>query len=171
MIEQFKALRKIFNMDDGSLPDIEVCNLTKDEVISGYEIIRSSSVEIISQNPSYWSISKAKEIGLTIDDNPSNLVVDGKAEPFHICFGGIISPTGKKIPNLGLYVFQDCLAFDYRKGPEWDLEAIKGLFELLMKILKGNNNPTISHKSNIDDPEGTIFQNIWHDYWSAQHVA
>ncbi len=171
MIEQLETLRQKFKEDDGSLPDIEVCNLTRDEVISGYEIIRSSSKLIITQNPCYWSILEEKEVTITFDENPAGLVVDGRAEPFHIVFGEISSPKGGKVPNLGLYVFQKCLALDYRRGPEWDIQVIMGLFELLKKMTKGNRNQAICHKGNIDDPEGKLFQNIWNEYTRAQQVA
>ena len=127
MIEHWNKLWLILRENDGSLPDIELDNLSGDEVISGYEIIRNSSKNISSKEPYYWSKSKEVEVPFTFNDNPSKEVVSGEAECFHICFDGIQSPTGKPIPELGLFVFTDCLSFDYRMGPEWKIQAIEGL--------------------------------------------
>jgi len=166
MIEHWNRLWDIFRENDGSLPDIELDNLSGHEVISGYEIIRNSARRISSQEPTFWSTTKETDVPFTFKDNPAIDVVSGEAECFHLCFDGITSPTGKVIPELGLFVFTDCLSFDYRMGKEWNTEAIEGLFELLLLLSKSFKDMTLSHKNNIND-EYNIFMNAWTAYNNA----
>jgi hypothetical protein len=93
-------------------------------------------------------------------------LVSGEAECFHLFFDGITSPTGKVIPELGLFVFTDCLSFDYRMGKELNAEAIERLFELLLLLSKSFKDMTLSHKNNIND-EYNIFMNAWTAYNNA----
>jgi hypothetical protein len=163
MIEHWNRLWKIFRENDGSLPDIELDNLSGDEVISGYEIIRNSAARISSKEPGFWSTTKDTEVPFIFENNPAIDVISGEAECFHLCFDGITSPTGKAIPELGLFVFTDCLSFDYRMGPDWNIEAIEGLFELLLLLSKELKEMKLSHKNNIND-EDNIFANAWLAY-------
>ena len=150
----------IFQEDDGSLPDIELDNLSGDEVILGYEIIRNSSTHISSKDSTYWSIVKEKDIPILFTDNPATKVISDDAEPFHLCFGGIKSPTGKTIPDLGLFVFQNSLALDYKMGEDWNKDAIDGLFELLISLDNKFTNMKLSSVNNIFD-EDEVFLNTW----------
>lgn len=164
MIENWDNLLEVFGTDDGSLPDIELYNLSGDEVIHGYEFIRNHADRISSIEPSYWSTLKDCDVHFSFEDNPAIQVVSGEAESFHLCFNGVISPSGKHIPELGLYVFTDCLSLDYRMGPQWNKQAIQGLFELISCMSKDYRNMKISHKSNINDHGGSIFQSHWTEY-------
>ncbi len=164
MIENWDALLKSFGTNDGSLPDIELDTLSGDEVIHGYEFIRNHAERISSKEPSYWSKSNNCDVPFAFEDNPAIQVVSGEADPFHLCFDGVVSPFGKKIPELGLYVFADCLSFDYRMGPQWNKQAIQGLFELISCMSKDYTNMKISHKTNIIDHDGSIFQSHWAAY-------
>ncbi|AEG01140.1 hypothetical protein [Methylomonas methanica] len=167
MIKNWSSLLEIFGTDDGSLPDIEIDNLSGDEVISGYDFIRNHAERISSKEPSYWSTSKDCDVTFKYEDNPACQVVSGEAESFHLCFDGLKSPSGKKIPELGLFVFSDCLSFDYRMGAQWDEQAVKGLFELILCLSKDYANMKICHRNNINDDDGTIFQSHWDAYKNA----
>ncbi|WP_444946300.1 hypothetical protein ACJJIP_04640 [Microbulbifer sp. VTAC004] len=167
MIEDWSELIEIFGENDGSLPDIEIANLTAEEVILGYEILRNHAGCISSENTYYWSVSKQCEVPISLEDNPSELVVSSEAEPFHLCFGNVKSPSGKELPELGLFVFSNSLALDYRMGPEWNQDAIEGLFELISAITKKSQNFEIEHKTNINDHDGSIFKSHWAAYQNA----
>lgn len=90
-------------------------------------------------------------------------MISGEAECFHVCFNGIKSPTGKSIPELGLFVFTDSLSIDYRMGPQWNIDAIKGLFELLLKLSNEFKDMKISHQGNLFDEED-VFVKAWIHY-------
>ena len=167
MIECWDNLLEVFGTDDGSLPDIELDHLSDDEVIRGYEFIRNHAARISSKQPSYWSKSKDCDIPFGFEDNPAIKVVSGEAESFHLRFDGFKSPSGKQIPELGLFVFIDCLSFDYRMGPQWNKESLQGLFELISCMSKDYENVKITHKTNINDDDGSIFKKHWAAYQHA----
>lgn len=154
----------LFETDDGSLPDIEIDNLSGEEVISGYEFVRNSAESLATLNPYYWSTTQNREIPIKFADNPSIHVVSGEAESFHLCFDGIKSPMGKTIPTLGLFVFPDGLNFDYRMGSDWNLEAVQGLFEFLDALSKKFKEMQLSHTNIYDD--GTILRDAFFKYSS-----
>lgn len=156
----WNKLLKILEVDDGSLPEIELNNLLADEVIDAYEFLRVHSEKISSIDPSYWSILENRPVLFSYKNNPSIFVVKNEADPFHICFDGIRSPNGKKVLQLGVYVFKDSLTLDYKMGSQWNY----GLFELLEGITKNCNKVEVLHKNNINDNDGSIFQILWQRY-------
>lgn len=164
MVRDWCELLEIFGTNDGSLPDIELNNLSGAEVIHGYNFVKGHSGFISSKDPSFWSTSRNCDVPFSYLDNPADLVVSGEAESFHLCFGGLKSPAGKLIPNIGLFVFADCLTFDYRMGPEWTKEAIEGLFELISAMSESFKNMEISHQANMNDDDGSIFKKYWTAY-------
>jgi hypothetical protein len=167
MIKDWSKLLKVFGTNDGSLPDIELCNLSGFEVIHGYNFVRNHSSRISSKEPSFWSTSKNCDVPFSYGDSPAELVVSGKAESFHLCFDDIKSPSGKLIPELGLFVFTDSLSFDYRMGPQWNKESIEGLFELIFIMSSDFKCMEICHKTNINDDDGSIFKEHWTAFQNA----
>jgi len=161
-------LLEIFRDNDGSLPDIELHDLSGDEVIRGYNLLKGFSEKISSEKAYYWSVKEEIEIPITFNDNPSIKVVSGEAEPFHLCFDGITSASGKRVPELGLFVFEDWLSLDYRMGPEWNFEALQGLFEILYSLHQNSKSMKIVHRANINDDDGTIFKSAWEAYKSSK---
>ena len=164
MAVDWQEIFTLFETDDGSLPDIELTNLSGAEVIYGYEFLRDHSKSFETLNPYYWSNTQEKEIPIKFADNPAIQVVSGEGQVFHLCFNGIESPTGKAIPVLGIFVFPDCLDLDYRMGYGWSIEAVQGLFELLYAMNQGFQNMELFHKINYNDEDGIIFQSAWLEY-------
>ncbi|USH05323.1 hypothetical protein K6Q96_19125 [Grimontia kaedaensis] len=166
MIEHLKEVQEILKENDGSLPDIEINEIKGEEVVRAYEIVRDASENLTSEECYYWSLRHNKDINIKYGDNPASLVISEEAEPFHVCFDGTVSPTGKKIPVLGVFVFHESFNIDIRMGPEWTLEAIEGLFELIKKITKNCSNYELKHSGNIFDEDG-IFERVWEIYKDA----
>ncbi len=158
MIIDLDLLHSIFGTDDGSLPEIEFYNLRENEVVSAYRSIRDHSNAISSRKPNFWHVTKDKEVVISIKDNPAELVVTETAEPFHLCFSGLKSPSGNNIPELGVFVFKESIALDYRMGPQWNNEAIEGLFELIKFVFNDFCDVQILHKSNENDVDGKLLE-------------
>lgn len=167
-MEFWSNLRRILREKDGALPDIELNGLSRDEVVLGYDLIRNASNRISSKDPSYWSIPNNKDISIKFEDNPAKDVVQGKAEGFHLCFDGVQSPSGKIMPELGVFVFNDSLNIDYRMGEGWTDEAIEGLLDILYALFQNCKNMKLSHKGNMFDPDGSIFEESWIAYISSR---
>lgn len=166
MIEQWKRVQQILKENDGSLPDIELNDLSDADVVECYKMIRDFSKKLTSDECSYWSPRLERDIYITFQENAAELVNSGEAEPFHVCFDGTVSPSGKSIPVLGLFVCEGTVILDYRMGPEWTLEAIEGLFELLKHTTSQLSNYSLKHTGNYFDDEG-IFEEVWGIYKNA----
>ncbi len=167
MFGNWDSLVTLFGKDDGSLPDIELNKLSGEEIVRGYEFVRNHTTHISSKEPYYWSKTNDCEVPIAFEDNPAILVVSGEADSFHVCFGGVHSPSGKSIPELGLFVFPHGLAFDYRMGSQWNREAIEGLFEFIAGMSKDYVAMEIEHQTNINDCNGDIFKFHWEAYKNA----
>lgn len=167
MFDSWNELEPLFQTPDGALPDIELNNVFPKSVAIGYEFIRDNSVWPTHTVPSYWSKTAERDVDFTQSDNPAKYVVEETADSFHICFDSTLSPSGYKIPNLGVFIFQDSISLDYRAGPDWNVEAIKGLFEVIGYIYSISNTMSLKHLGNICDDTGDILESAWNSYKNA----
>lgn len=126
-------LHEQFDTDDGSLPDIYIHNLKSDAIVSAYALLRDRATAVVTKCPDYWSTRLQQRLPLDAVPNASTLVLSGEAEPFHVVFGGITA-KGVVIPDLGVFVFQECIALDYRMGREWGPPELEAFFELLVEL-------------------------------------
>ena len=156
-----KELIEIFQKRDGALPDIELNNLTSSELISVYAFLRGCAKRISSAGAYYWCLKTESEVSIRINDNPATLVASSEAEPFHLCFDGITSPSGCKVPELGIFVFQDSLVIDYQMGASWTESALIGLFEIIDRIKVIAPKMDLKHRGNIFDNDGGLLESYW----------
>jgi len=133
------SLHDLFDTDDGCLPDIEMEGLPAEAVAELYAFLRSRSELVgymphsLTGQPCFWSVAEQEEVPLDAVPNPARLMSEGAAEAFHVILGGLRF-GGAVIPDLGLFVFSDALAFDYRMRPEWGPAQVVALFECLRQI-------------------------------------
>lgn len=132
MSQLWNQLHDLFDTDDGSLPDIELNNLTAEEIENIYAYLRLNS-KIVSCGAYFWSITTQEEVPVDSVENAASLVVRGEAEGFHILVGGLTFGE-TVIPDLGIFVFKDSISLDYRMGQEWGSAEVDALFALFSKI-------------------------------------
>ncbi len=132
--ELWDQLHDLFDTDDGSLPDIEINNLSGREVIEIYAYLRAHS-RITSNQQYFWSTTENKDVPVDAVPNAAQLVVNGEAEVFHVVVQGLAF-GGAIIPDLGIFVFNDFITLDYRMGLEWGPAELNALFLCFGKILK-----------------------------------
>jgi hypothetical protein len=125
----WQQVGKCFATDDGSLPGIEVADLSPQGVAAVYAMLRRRS-RMASDSTEFWS--RTREASLPVDSVPNAavLVAAGEAEPFHHCISGAVA-AGVELPELGVFVWPDAVELDYRMGPESGPAQVAGFFELL----------------------------------------
>jgi hypothetical protein len=159
----------ILNEDDGSLPDINFNFACASVAADAYALIQSRATTLTSVGSYYWSKTLEAEVPIAFGQNPAVAFLNGESEPFHVVFGGLSAESGAKIPDLGFFVLgTDFVALDYRMGPEWDVAAVEGLFDL-MRGLSNLAECRVTHTENISDPMGTILCGAFENYVSANH--
>ncbi len=148
-----------FSEDDGSLPGIEIRNLAPDEVAHIYAWIRSNSV-VASLAPAFWD--NREEVDRPIDSVPNAalLVATGQAAPFLVAVNGL-TVDRVTIPCLGIFVFQDTIALDYRMGSAWQPEQVFAFFSLLRHLVLFSAAGTIHPASNEGPPYPEAFAVSW----------
>src|SRR5262245_34025026 len=109
----WNELRDLFDRDDGSLPEIRVDYVDPAAMVAGYALLRGRAARVVSENAYFWSKTHSAERPLDSVPNAAALVASGEAEAFHVVLAGIQSRNAA-IPDLGLFVFPDQLALDYR---------------------------------------------------------
>ena len=162
----WKRCGHLFDKDDGSLPDIEFEFTGPREVMRAYAFIQGCASSFESTESHYWSRGSQAEVPLTFRDDPAQAVVSGDAEPFHVVFGGVQSPTGKQVPSLGVFVFPSVLALDYRMGSGWHAESVTGLFEIISGIVEFSEGESFEHKGNLNE-SGTELLQTYRQWASA----
>jgi hypothetical protein len=151
------AAISVLKENDGSLADIEFDYDETPAATQAYAFIRSHAAGLVSMNNCYWSKSREDECGFGFDDDPTLALMAGDAEPFHVVFGGLRSPGGYVVPDLGVFCFTpSSLSLDYRMGPEWDAAAVTGLFEILRALSGLSERTRLAHLNNIYDRDDIL---------------
>jgi hypothetical protein len=164
-----QSILRILSENDGSLPDIEFDFGLEKCVATAYQIIQNQSSYIDSLKPYYWSRLREIEVPIIFGQNPAEILLTGDAEPFHLVFGGIISLSGKSVPDLGVFVLcETVISLDYRMGEYWNEQSIEGLFEIMSRLKFLSCNTNIKHLGNFFDYEETILLSAFND-WQADN--
>jgi hypothetical protein len=160
--ELWAKVRDCFATDDGSLPGIEIDCLSSAEVSAVYLNLRGRS-HLYNEAAEFWS--EVEHASLPIDSVPdaAALVVRYQAAPFHICIDGLVA-GGHALPTLGLFIFQDMIAIDYRMGPCWGPGEVKGLFLLLRELCKLAPSAVVKPATGEGPPDPDRFAQAWADF-------
>lgn len=155
--DSIDAIVAVLDENDGSLPDIEIDYCGTPALQRAYAYLRSRSGCLNSNRNVYWSKRRNAECEFGFDDDPTQALIDGDAEGFHVVFGAIRSPGGNAVPDLGMGCYKvDWLRLDYRMGPEWNSAAVIGLFELLRDLSSLAQKVEITHSNNIFDEQDAL---------------
>ncbi|MFS2036554.1 hypothetical protein ACEN8I_21215 [Polaromonas sp. CT11-55] len=126
-------LSRYFETNDGSLPEIEVTFSDSSRMLLAFQHLYNRGARNVTANGgSLWLTQSQTEAPFSGPESAS-LVVSGAAEAFHVVLGDIAG-SDRTIPDLGVFVFPDTLAFDYRMGPDWGSPEIQSLLALLRQL-------------------------------------
>ena len=162
----WERVRLIFETDDGSLPGIEITGLGGQQVVDVYSMVRCGA-ELCTTGASFWSKESQANCPVDSVSNPAELVVSGNAEPFHHCVRGL-TIDGIELPELGIFVFADCIELDVRPGPCWGPREVEGLFRLLLAVLQKAPTAHVSLAQEVTEIETDLFRAAWDEYRSRQ---
>jgi hypothetical protein len=118
--------------DDGSLPTVELDQLNPESVGKLYRFIRERG-HCVSESPTVWDDKEQSDVPLMSLGDPCAWLHQGRIDSFHCCFGGI-SKGDTSIPDLGIFVFKDCVQIDFRMGREWNPTNVDAFFRLLADL-------------------------------------
>ena len=129
-------LRRYFETDDGSLPEIEFEFESPEKIVQAFERFFCLGAVDATANGGckLWNIRENKEIPFS-GPQASRLLQGGEIEPFHIVLSGI-SLGGTSIPELGVELYPAGMTIDYRMGPEWGEAQIRAI-AILLRDLEG----------------------------------
>jgi hypothetical protein len=165
----WRDLRDLFEIDDGSLPEIRVVYADRRAPVAGFGHLRKRAARVVTHNPSFWSNERNEDVALETVPDAAALVVSGSAEPFHVVLGGIES-SGVVLPDLGVFVFSDALYLDYRMGPAWSEAEVRALFELLAELMAFDSQSSLSLEEGVVPEVAERFVAVW-TRWRAEHAA
>jgi hypothetical protein len=126
-------LSRYFETNDGSLPEIEVAFADSSQVPLAFQYLYHRGAQNVTADGGHLWLAESQTEAPFSGPESAALVVSGVAEAFHIVLGGIAG-SDCKIPDLGVFVFTDCLAVDYRMGPDWGPHEIQSLLALLRQL-------------------------------------
>ncbi len=139
----------IFDIDDGTNPEICICSLTPEQVIAGYNFIRSKTKRIRG-TPTFQSFESMQYVGLDEIGNAAEQVAKRHAAPFHFIVGTI--KIGKGILyDLGFFILDNAICIDYLRGPLWGEREIETLMRIIIEIRR-NAPDSFLQVSSFSDP-------------------
>ena len=143
----WRDLHDLFDTDDGSLPEIRVDYRDPEGTRAGYVLLRQHARRVLPFNASV-SVVGSGEIPIDRLEDPAGLVTSRRAQPFHVVLTGV-EVDGTGVPDLGVWVFPDQLALDYRMGPAWSPRELHALFALLLALTGCDPNSSISLQEGV----------------------
>ena len=153
-------LHDLFDTDDGSLPEVRVAFADKRAVITAFAELRGRGQDVTHRGSTFWSVAHSKDCPLDSVPNAAALVVSGEAEPFHLVLRGI-EMSGVRLPDLGVWVFDDQVAIDYRMGPEWRAAQLRAPFQLLIKLSRSDPRASVTLDPKTLAEVADRFQACW----------
>jgi hypothetical protein len=136
----WSELRDFFDTDDGSLPEVRVSYAKHDAAATGYSLLRALAKCVVSAE--VYVSTMDGDVPLDAVPNAAELVAAGGADPFHVVLGGI-TIRGETIPDLGVLVFRDQLALDYRMGSAWNAPRLEAFLTLLGQLVELDTSASI----------------------------
>ena len=161
-------LHDLFDTDDGSLPEVRVDFADKRAVITAFAELRGRGQDVTHRGSTFRSVTDSKDCPLDSVPNAAALVVCGEAEPFHFVLRDI-EMSGVRLPDLGVWVFDDQIAIDYRMGPEWGSTQLRALFQLLMELSRSDPKARVTLDPKTLAEVADRFQACWSRFVS-EHV-
>lgn len=126
-------LSRYFETNDGSLPEIEVTFSEPSRMPLAFQHLYDRGAQNLTADGGHLWLTGPQTEAPFLGPESASIVVSGAAEAFHVVLGGIAG-SDRRIPDLGVFVFPDTLAFDYRMGSDWGPQEIQSLLELLRQL-------------------------------------
>jgi hypothetical protein len=124
------------------LPTLKLRDLTAAEHSALYARIRQGT-RLAGSDATFWDEEQGRDRKLHEVSNAPELVNTERAAPFHFTLQGA-SALGTELPVLGVHVFQDTIAIDYRMGPDWHAAQAFAFFAWLAGLLSGTRQATLA---------------------------
>jgi hypothetical protein len=151
-----------FDTDDGSLPGIDVANLSPVGLSSVYAMLRRRSRP--HGNPAeFWDNTQNESVLVDSVQNAAARVATGQAEAFYHCIEGVVA-EGVELPVLGVFVFRDAIELSYRMGLEWGPGQVAGFFALLKECCSLDSGSAVSPSIHEGPPDPERFLSAWATY-------
>ncbi|GAB4268399.1 MAG: hypothetical protein Kow0029_03760 [Candidatus Rifleibacteriota bacterium] len=144
----YEKLNDLFVEDDGTFPEICICNLTPEEVQKTYLRIRSICTYVVGK-PTFFNISEEREMALDEVENAAQLVCSGEAQPFHFMVRDLKFEKDYHIPEIGIFILANAVALDYEKGRIWGEIEIESILSLILKISNESTQATIRLEESV----------------------
>jgi len=126
-------LSRYFETNDGSLPEIEVTFSDSSRMLLAFQHLYNRGAQNVTANGGSLWLTQSQTDAPFSGPESASLVASGTAEAFHVVLGDIAG-SDRTIPDLGVFVFPDTLAFDYRMGSDWGPQEIQSLLVLVRQL-------------------------------------
>ena len=136
-------ISRYFQNDDGSLPEIEVEFSSAESLQRAFSYFFDLGAENIAINGSYLWLRKEQREEPFSGPRDAALVIDGKADPFHVVLGSI-NVDSHELPVLGVFVDPSSLVIDYRMGQDWSRVEVGALMNLLKSLIALGGNVSVA---------------------------
>lgn len=170
----YQQANSFFSVNDGSNPEICICPLPRQAVISAFRMIRQNSGRSVG-SPVFFSIADNSEILLDEVECAATMVCDGLAQPFHFIARDIRFSRDNHIRELGVFIMPNAVALDYETGPLWGELEIESILLLILVITKGLQNVSICLEEHIAEAErnrfNEILKNLSDEFDELPHLA
>lgn len=148
----WNSIHDVFDIEDGSYPEICICGLTSQQVVSGYNFLRSKARRL-KGIPTFYSIESHEEVGLDAMGNAAEFVTRRVAKPFHFVISSL-KYNNATLYDIGVFVLDNAISIDFKRSLIWGEIEIETLL-LIVQEIKGNSTESFLQIGSVDDPTTT----------------
>jgi hypothetical protein len=130
--ELWRELSDLFAVDDGSLPEIRLLDLSIEGVVQVFEEL-CHRAEPLDSTQTVWHDERDQEVPFAELSDAVELAANGRITTLHVLLSGIRS-SGNRLPDLGVSVQPGEVALDYRMGEDWNADVLAAFIELLAEL-------------------------------------
>jgi len=157
----------LFENDDGSLPDIFIEGLTDEQTVQIYNWVLDRSS--IYGEPTLWSIVEEKDIPVREIENPAQMFIDRKVEPFRHGLDNLVIEK-VELPGLSICVEAGGVSFDYRMGADWTKSCVEALFKFLSMLKSiGPNARVFQADEGGHESPNSLFEEAFQEYMKTHN--
>lgn len=150
----------IFDENDGSCPEICICGLSTAEVIAAYRLVRKQARFMVGR-ARFLDHETGNEIGLDEVECAAALVCEKKASPFHFMVRNLEFKRCEAY-ELGVFVFDNAIAFDYEKSRLWGESQIQALLMLVNEIIGKSEKGFLRFEETLCQPDRERLEKALH---------
>lgn len=149
----FDAVHHFFDIDDGSLPEVQIDGITPHEAQAMFEVLLPLG-NPLRADQTVWDDERDAEAPVSEFPDAGRLAAEGRLASLHVVLTALQWKEGD-LPHLGVSAWPGTLALDYPGGSTWSVDVVARFIDLVcaLRDLSESSRLVLAAESSAPLPE------------------